>query len=91
MKLLYSNCVPIMTYGCNVKELSGPDMTTCTVALNNAIRKIFSYKRWESVRTLHGMFHYDALEVVFMKAKTKFLKSLPSHENKILRFLATLS
>ena len=34
MRLLYSNCVPILTYGCAVKEYSAADMLRCNVALN---------------------------------------------------------
>ena len=42
MNLLYTNCVPILIYGCNVKVLSGNDMGHCNTAVNNCIRHIFS-------------------------------------------------
>ena len=43
MRLLFSNCVPIITYGCAVKDFSAADINRCHVAVNNAIRKIFSF------------------------------------------------
>ena len=52
MNLLYSNCVPILTYGAEVVEFSNTDMRDCNTAINDAIRKIYSYNRWESTRFL---------------------------------------
>ena len=34
MRLLYSNCVPILTYACAVREYSTADMLRCHVAVN---------------------------------------------------------
>ena len=43
MQLLHTNCVPILTYACAVKEFSAKEMTNCTEAMNDAIRKcVFS-------------------------------------------------
>ena len=50
MKLLYTNCVPIITYACAVREFSASDMRRCHVAVNNAIRLIFSFGTWQSIR-----------------------------------------
>ena len=52
MKLLYTNCVPILTYACAVKEFSASEMYRCHVAINNAIRKIYSFAIWQSIRQL---------------------------------------
>ena len=52
MNLLYSNCVPCLTYAAEVKELTSSEFHESNVALNDAIRRIFSYNRWESTRTL---------------------------------------
>ena len=52
MQLLFTNCVPTLTYACAVKEYPSAQMLECHVALNDAIRKIFTYNRWESVREL---------------------------------------
>ena len=44
MKLLFSNCVPCLTYASEVVEYNGSTMNNLNVALNDAIRRIFSYK-----------------------------------------------
>ena len=45
LTLLYSNCVPILTYACGVKQFSSSDMSDCNVAVNNALRKTFGFQR----------------------------------------------
>ena len=55
MHLLYANCVPILTYASGIKQYPAREMTNCTTALNNAIRKIFSYNRWEVIKIFRGM------------------------------------
>ena len=49
-KLLYCNCIPISTYTSEVKRHNGREMTSLDVALNDCIRKIFGFHRWESTR-----------------------------------------
>ena len=49
MKLLYTNCVPVITYACAVREFSASDMGRCHVAVNNAIRHVFSFGTWQSI------------------------------------------
>ena len=81
MQLLYSHCVPCLTYACCVKEYSAKQMTECSVALNDAIRKIFTFNRWESVRSLREGFGYKSLTEMFANARKKFLDSLSRHKN----------
>jgi hypothetical protein len=52
MKILYSNCIPILTYACDIKFFSAKEMTQCNTAVNDSICKIFSYNRWESTRKI---------------------------------------
>ena len=52
MHLLYANCVPTLTYCSSIKEFSSREMNDCNTAVNDAIRRIFSFNRWESVRHL---------------------------------------
>ena len=84
MHLLYANCVPILTYASAVKEFSAREMTSCNTALNDAIRKIFSFRRWESVRTLREGFAYKLLIELFADARRQFSLSLASHQNPVL-------
>ena len=87
MYLLYTNCVPTLSYACAVKTFSSREMTDCNTALNDAIRKIFTYNRWESVRFLRKSFGYRSLYEIFALAKTRFDESLPSHCNAVIRHI----
>ena len=91
LKLLYSNCVPILTYGAAVKDLTAKEKHQINVAVNNAIRRIFTFRRWESIRQLRKFLFYDSIEVIFAKARRRFCVSLADHPNKVLRFLSTIN
>ena len=91
MQLLFSNCAPTITYGCAVKEYTAREMTDCNTALNDAIRKIFSYQRWQSTRALREGFGYCSLHKIFSKAKKKFQLSLVHHSNTVLSSLYVIS
>ena len=53
MQLLYSNCVPKLTYGAAIKDLNAAEKQQYNVAINNAIRRIFRFRRWEGIRQIH--------------------------------------
>ena len=90
MKLLFSNCLPKLTYGAAVKDLNASEKNQLNVAQNNAIRRIFGFRLWQSIRQIREFYEYDAVEVVFAKAKRKFNATILSHDNAILRLLSTL-
>ena len=85
MHLLYTNCVPTLTYACSIKLFSAKEMQECSTALNNAIRRIFTYHRWESIRVLRETFGYKSLIEMFSAMSRKFVISLPTHPNSIIR------
>ena len=87
--LLYSNCVPILTYACAVKEYSSSDMSNCNTAVNNALRKVFGFSRWESIRILREMFGMKSLYDIFMVTQEKFLRTCRSHNNQIVTHIAS--
>ena len=92
MQLVFSHCVPCFTYAAAVKDYSGRQMTDCTTALNDAIRKIFTFHRWESVRGLREGLGYPSLSEMFDKARRKFMLSLPIHANRtISKLFSTVS
>ena len=91
MQLLFSNCVPKLIYGAAVKDLNAANKNRYNVALNNAIRRIFGFRHWQSIRQLREFYGYDSIEVSFAKARQRFYKSLPGHGNSILKFLGLLS
>ena len=73
MHLLYFNCVPNLTYVA--------DMQTCNIALNNAIRRIYSYDYWDSTRSLRQRFGFSNIFEIYYARQGDFrIKSL-SHRN----------
>ena len=94
MRLLYSFSVPILTYASEAKSFSASDMHNLTVALNDSIRKVFSFHRWESIRTLRNELGYYDLTTIFAQRRQKFLSQMHLVENQslsVLRSLSTLS
>ena len=90
MKLLYSVCVPIVTYACDVVTFHGREIQSLNVAVNDAIRRIFSYNRWESIKALRESFGYSSLTEIFAKRKLSFEKKLSSIGNTFLSTLCTI-
>ena len=72
MKLLYSNCVPALTYAADIRDMSSSDMNQCNVALNGSIWKIFSYNRWESTRYLRQQLGYQNVTEIFYNPSNSF-------------------
>ena len=88
LRLLYSNCVPIITYACAIREFSAADMHRCHVAVNNAIRKIYSFAVWQSIRHIRIENGFKSLYEMFSLAKAKFMISAPTSHNRIVSHLA---
>ena len=87
MNLLYTNCVPNLTYGAEVKEFSSKELQDLNTALNNAIRRIFSYNRWESIRLLREQLGFPNMTETFQKRKKKFLAGCKEIDNEVIRFI----
>ena len=90
MKMLYATCVPHLTYASDVIEYSASQMQPLNVALNDCIRRIFTYNRWESVRFLRLSFGYPSLIEIFENRCRKFLKQLSKLGNSTLEGLQKL-
>ena len=90
IQLLYSNCVPKLTYGAAVKDLNSSEKQQYNVAVNNAVRRIFRFRYWQSIRQIRQFYGFESIETMFAKAKTRFFKVLSINGNSILQFLSTL-
>ena len=90
LKLLYTNCVPIITYACAVREFSATDMRRCHVAVNNAIRKIYSFAVWQSIRQIRIDNGFKSIYEIFSLAKSKFAAMAPKSSNLIVSHLASV-
>ena len=85
MHLLYTNCVPILTYACSVKEYSASDMSDCNTAMNSALRRVFGFTDWRSIRVLRQSFNFKSIYEVFQGAKDRFLFSCCFNHIPIIR------
>ena len=90
LHILYAISVPHLTYACDVVDFPPREMNRLHVALNDAIRKIFSFSRWESVKTLRESFGYESITEIFAKRKRTFLQNIPSTGNSLLSYLLDL-
>ena len=90
MKLLYSICVPNITYACDVVDYGNNDMQSLHVAVNDAIRKIVGYNRWESVKAIRESYGYLSVTEIFAKRKSTFEGQLSLIGNSLLSSLSVL-
>ena len=91
MNFLYSHCVPCLTYCADVKELTSGDMHKFNVALNDSIRFIYSYNRWESTRFLRKELKFPNIVEIFHSRKKSFVEKVRRMENSVVRFLVRRS
>ena len=87
LKLFFTDCVPILSYGLEVKDYLARDMRSLHVAMNDGIRKIFGWNRWESICELRDSFGYDDIYTMAEKRRRKFMSSIYHLNNPILPFL----
>ena len=91
LELLYTMCVPHLTYACETLNYSSAQINSLNVALNDSLRRIFTYNRWESVRFLRMTFGYPSITDIFRKRTAYFLKQMPSTGNNTLIYLTMVS
>ena len=85
MNLLYTNCVPCLTYAAEAIEYSSRDMNALNVALNDSIRRIFSYNRWEGTRSLRQQLGFPNVLDIFASRHKSFLAKNAIIENAVIR------
>ena len=88
LQLLYTNCIPTLTYACAIKTYSSRQMQSCNTAVNDALRRIFRYNKWVSVRVLRDSFGYKSITDIFGRARKKFYTILPYHYNSVVSRIA---
>ena len=91
MKLLYSICVPNLTYACEVANYHHKGKESLHVALNDAIRRIYSYNRWESIQTLRASMGYLSVTQIFAQRKLSFEQKLTKIGNSFLSSLSEVN
>ena len=91
MKLLYSICIPNLTYACEAINCTSRQFHPLNVAVNDCIRRVFGYNRWESVRFLRSGFGYPSLTEIFHNRTRKFHERMPLLRNGSLNVLNSLT
>ena len=71
-----------------MKDVPNREIQEMNVALNDAIRRIFSYNRWESTRTLRQQLGFPNITEIFQKRRTRFLEKTAQSDNALIRFIA---
>ena len=89
MNLFFTNCVPILAYGLEVKECLARDLRSIHVELlmNDDIPKIFGWNRWRSIRELRNSFSYDDIYTMAEKRRGKFMSSMSDLNKGLLLFM----
>ena len=64
---------------------SASGMRDCNTAVNDAIRKVFKFNRWESIRTLRECFGLKSSYEIFANTRIKFLENIAHHHISLLR------
>ena len=90
VNLIYCNCVPILTYACAVKVFSAQEMSNCNLAINNALRRVFGFSDWRSIRYLREAFGVESVYVLFKKAQDRFHASCRTHSNPVISYIFNL-
>ena len=90
LQLVYTNCVPILTYASAVKLLSSEDMLYCNKAMNDVLRKVFGFKDWRSIRELREVFGFKSFTDILRSSQRRFHENCKTHLNPIIRSLSNL-
>ena len=78
LQLLETHCVPILTYCIEILFVANPDLRRkLRVAYNSVFRKIFNYRRTDSVRELQSFLSRPTWEELVERRKARFLQKLP--------------
>ena len=85
MNLLYSNCVPILSNAADVVEFSTSELRDCNTAINDTIRRIYSYQRWESTRCLRTSLGFPSIYEIFSRRSQNFLKGNLHSRNDVIK------
>ena len=88
LHLIYSNCVPILTYASNVKLLSSDEMLQCSKALNDALRRVFGFRYWRSIRVLREIFKFKSITDIFRNNQRRFHENCTTHSNPVITALS---
>ena len=65
-------------------QFSAAEMRDCNTAINDAIRRIYSYQRWESTRFLRQTLGFPNIYEIFSRRSRIFLTGNMKSRNRIV-------
>ena len=85
LHLFESFTLPLMTYGLDAVSLTQPQLAKLNACWNNIYRRIFGYRRWESVKQVQ--FYCERLDFlrIIDKYRFKFYNKLYRYSNYVVR------
>ena len=84
------DCVPILSYGAEAVEFSVSDMRSFNTAINDAIRRVFSYQRWESTRFLRQSSGFPSIYEIYSRRSEVFLSGNLKSQNEAINHATVL-
>ena len=86
MHLIYTNCVPIVTWGIGVQNYFQCEMQQLKTAVNGAIKRIFRCQ-WIEVPQHRASLGYPRFDELVDAAKTRLCTALPRSPNPLVQLL----
>ena len=91
MHILGTQCVPILMYGTSVCSCARKSLRRISVSFNDAIRKIFHYNIWESVRAVLRGFGMVPMDLHLIRAKLLLLFDCILSERRIVKVCSEIN
>ena len=91
MHILGTQCVPILMCGASVWSYARESLRRISVSFNDAVRKIFHYNRWESVRAVLRGFGMVPMDLHLIRAKLLLLFNCILSERRIVKVCSEIN
>ena len=91
MHILSTQRVLILMYGASVWSCARESLRRISVSFNDAVRKIFHYNRWESVRVVLRGFGMVPMDLHLIRAKLLLLFNCILCERRIVKVCSEIN
>ena len=88
MYVLRTQCIPILTYGAGVWRCTSEILRGIGVTFNNAIRKVFHYRKFESVKDILRGFDMLPMDLYVKRVRLLLLFHCMKSERNIVKLCA---
>ena len=85
MHIINVQCLPILGYGAGVWNVNYETKRSVGVCFNDAIRKLFHYNRWESVRNILLGFRMLPMDIYLVQSRLLLIRSAMLSNRKIVK------